>query len=306
MATAFNDAGELGDVAAYKEVIRQLGADGWLGIGWPVSTAARAAATSSSSSSPTRRGGAGAPIPFLTINTVGQTIMEFGTEEQKDFFLPRILAGELHFSIGYTEPGAGTDLASLRTTGRAGRRRVGDQRPEDLHVAGPVRRLHLAGRSHRPRRCPSTRASRCSWCRPTPPGFSYTPVHTMAGVHTSATFYDDVRVPVDNLVGELNGGWSLITNQLNHERVALLVRRAPDALARRRSSRGPRRPRMPTASASSTGVGAGAPRPGARAGSSCSSSSTGRSRRPPTTSPPPWPARRRSTAPSSPSRSTGL
>uniref|UniRef100_UPI00286E5FAB acyl-CoA dehydrogenase family protein n=1 Tax=Nocardioides sp. TaxID=35761 RepID=UPI00286E5FAB len=53
------------------------------------------------------------------------------------------------------------------------------------------------------------------------PGFSYTPVHTVAGVHTSATYYEDVRVPVGNLVGELNGGWSLMTNQLNHERVAL-------------------------------------------------------------------------------------
>ena len=53
------------------------------------------------------------------------------------------------------------------------------------------------------------------------PGFSYTPVHTVAGVGTSATYYEDVRVPVGNLVGDLNGGWSLMTNQLNHERVAL-------------------------------------------------------------------------------------
>ena len=53
------------------------------------------------------------------------------------------------------------------------------------------------------------------------PGFSYTPVHTVAGVGTSATYYEDVRVPAGNLVGELNGGWSLMTNQLNHERVAL-------------------------------------------------------------------------------------
>jgi alkylation response protein AidB-like acyl-CoA dehydrogenase len=52
-------------------------------------------------------------------------------------------------------------------------------------------------------------------------GFSYTPVHTVAGVSTSATYYDNVRVPQENLVGELNGGWALMTNQLNHERVAL-------------------------------------------------------------------------------------
>ena len=53
------------------------------------------------------------------------------------------------------------------------------------------------------------------------PGVSYTPVHTVAGVGTSATYYEDVRVPAENLVGELNGGWSLMTNQLNHERVSL-------------------------------------------------------------------------------------
>ena len=57
----------------------------------------------------------GAPVPMLTINTVGPTIMHFGTEEQKDFFLPKILAGEIHFCIGYTEPDAGTDLAALKT-----------------------------------------------------------------------------------------------------------------------------------------------------------------------------------------------
>ena len=58
---------------------------------------------------------AGVPVPFLTVNTVGPTIMRFGTEAQKEFFLPRIAEGEFHFSIGYSEPEAGTDLASLRT-----------------------------------------------------------------------------------------------------------------------------------------------------------------------------------------------
>jgi len=52
-------------------------------------------------------------------------------------------------------------------------------------------------------------------------GFSYTPVHTMAGPDTSATYYQDVRVPASSIVGQEHGGWALITNQLNHERVAL-------------------------------------------------------------------------------------
>jgi alkylation response protein AidB-like acyl-CoA dehydrogenase len=56
-----------------------------------------------------------APVPMLTVNTVGPTIMQFGTTAQKEFFLPKIVAGEIHFCIGYSEPGAGTDLAALQT-----------------------------------------------------------------------------------------------------------------------------------------------------------------------------------------------
>ena len=59
---------------------------------------------------------AGAPVPFLTINSVAPTIMAYGTEEQKKFYLPKIAAGDIHFSIGYSEPEAGTDLANLRTS----------------------------------------------------------------------------------------------------------------------------------------------------------------------------------------------
>ena len=58
---------------------------------------------------------AGVPLPFVTLNTVGPALNVYGTEEQKAFFLPKILAGELHFAIGYSEPTAGTDLASLKT-----------------------------------------------------------------------------------------------------------------------------------------------------------------------------------------------
>ena len=147
-----------------------MGADGWLGIGWPKEYGGQGRTDVEQFIFFNEAWRAGAPIPFLTINTVGRTIMEFGTEEQKQFFLPKILAGELHFSIGYTEPNAGTDLASLTTKAVQGRRRVGDQRPEDLHVAGQLRRLHLARRPHRPRRARSTRASRSSWCPPPTPG----------------------------------------------------------------------------------------------------------------------------------------
>src|ERR1700689_426596 len=107
------DVGESGEM--WRQVVRTIGKDGWLGIGWPTEFGGqgRPATDQFIFFDETRR--AGAPFPFVTINTVGPTIMRFGTDEQKSFFLPQILAGELNFAIGYTEPEAGTDLASLRT-----------------------------------------------------------------------------------------------------------------------------------------------------------------------------------------------
>jgi alkylation response protein AidB-like acyl-CoA dehydrogenase len=82
--------------------VRQMGADGWLGLGWPKEYGGQGRTDVEQFIFINEAWAAGAPIPFLTINTVGRTIMEFGSEEQKQFFLPKILAGELHFSIAYT------------------------------------------------------------------------------------------------------------------------------------------------------------------------------------------------------------
>src|SRR5438445_11033302 len=107
--------GDYGDGTAYKQTIRQMGADGWLTLGWPTEFGGRGGSALDQLIFTDEAAAAGAPVPFLTINTVGPTIMRFGTPEQRSHFLPRIAAGELHFAIGYSEPGAGTDLASLRT-----------------------------------------------------------------------------------------------------------------------------------------------------------------------------------------------
>ncbi|WP_235738692.1 acyl-CoA dehydrogenase family protein [Nocardioides alcanivorans] len=107
--------GEFGDAKVYKEVIRQLGTDGWLGIGWPEEYGGQNRSMIEQLIFTDVAAVAGVPIPYLTLNTVGPTIMRYGSDEQKEYFLPRILAGDLHFSIGYSEPGSGTDLASLRT-----------------------------------------------------------------------------------------------------------------------------------------------------------------------------------------------
>jgi alkylation response protein AidB-like acyl-CoA dehydrogenase len=164
---------------------------------------------------------AGAPVPFLTINSVAPTIMAFGTDEQKKFYLPKIASGDLHFSIGYSEPGAGTDLAALRTTAvRDGYEYVINGQKMWTSLIQYADYVWLAVRTN-----PEAKKHRgisMLIVPTTAPGFSWTSVHTMAGPDTSATYYEDVRVPVANLVGEENGGWKLVTNQLNHERVALV------------------------------------------------------------------------------------
>ena len=213
-------SGEYGEGDAYKQVVRQLGADGWLAIGWPAEYGGQDRSVLEQLIFTDEAAIAGVPVPFLTINTVGPTIMRFGTPEQKERFLPKIAAGQLHFSIGYSEPGAGTDLASLRTRAvRDGDSYVINGQKMWTSLIQYADYVWLACRTDPE----ALRHKGLSMIIvPTDAaGFSWTPVRTLAGVTTSATYYTDVRVPAGNLVGEENKGWPLITNQLNHERVAL-------------------------------------------------------------------------------------
>jgi alkylation response protein AidB-like acyl-CoA dehydrogenase len=212
--------GEFGEAGVYKDVIRRIGHDGWLGIGWPEEYGGQARSMVDQLIFSDAAAVAGVPIPYLTLNTVGPTIMRFGSDEQKQELLPKILKGELHFSIGYSEPASGTDLASLRTRAR----REGDEwvingQKMWTSLIQYADWIWLACRTDPD--LPRHKGLSMILVPADAEGFSYTPVHTVAGVSTSATYYEDVRVPVGNLVGELNGGWPLMTNQLNHERVAL-------------------------------------------------------------------------------------
>ena len=212
--------GEFGDSDAYKGLIRRLGADGWLGIGWPEEYGGQDRSMIEQLIFSDEAAIAGIPIPHLTLNTVGPTIMRFGTDEQKKELLPAILRGEMHFSIGYSEPGSGTDLASLKTRAvRDGDEWVINGQKMWTSLIQYADYVWLACRTDPD--LPRHKGLSMILVPTDAAGFSYTPVHTVAGVSTSATYYEDVRVPVTNLVGELNGGWPLMTNQLNHERVAL-------------------------------------------------------------------------------------
>jgi len=212
--------GEYGDGVTYKEVVRQLGRDGWLALGWPAEYGGQGRSVLDQLIFTDEAAIAGVPVPFLTINTVGPTIMRFGTPAQKDRFLPRIAAGELHFSIGYSEPGAGTDLASLRTRAvRDGDSYVINGQKMWTSLIQYADYVWLACRTDP--EAPRHKGLSIIIVPTDADGFSWTPVRTVAGVTTSATYYSDVRVPAGHLVGEEHKGWPLITNQLNHERVAL-------------------------------------------------------------------------------------
>jgi alkylation response protein AidB-like acyl-CoA dehydrogenase len=217
---ALASGGDYGDGEVYKEVVRQMGADGWLALGWPAEYGGQARPMLDQLIFTDEAAVAGAPVPFLTINTVGPTIMKFGTENQKRFYLPRIARGELHFAIGYSEPEAGTDLASLRTRAvRDGDDYVINGQKMWTSLITYADYVWLACRTDPD--APKHKGLSILIVPTDAPGFSWTPVRTMSGPTTSATYYEDVRVPATEVVGEVNRGWPLITNQLNHERVAL-------------------------------------------------------------------------------------
>jgi 3-oxocholest-4-en-26-oyl-CoA dehydrogenase alpha subunit len=212
--------GEYGDGEAYKDVVRQMGRDGWLAIGWPEEYGGQNRPMLDQLIFTDEAAVAGVPVPFLTLNTIAPTLMRFGTDEQKSDLLPRIGRGEVHFAIGYSEPEAGTDLASLRTRAvRDGDDYVVNGQKMWTSLITYADYVWLACRTD-----PDAKKHKGLSILIVPTdaeGFSWTPVETVAGPSTSATYYQDVRVPVSNRVGDENAGWPLITNQLNHERVAL-------------------------------------------------------------------------------------
>jgi len=207
--------------SSYEAVVRRMGRDGWLGVGWPKEYGGHGFGPLEQQIFMNEVIRADVPMPLVTLQTVGPTLQKYGTEEQKKKFLPGILAGEIHFAIGYTEPEAGTDLASLRTTAvRDGDHYVVNGQKIFTTGAHQAQYIWLACRTD-----PSAlkhKGISILIVDTKDPGYSWTPIITNDGAHhTNATYYSDVRVPVEMLVGEENLGWKLITTQLNHERVSL-------------------------------------------------------------------------------------
>ncbi len=197
-----------------------MGQDGWLGLGWPVEYGGQARGPIDQMIFVEESHWAGVPLPLLTLNSVGPTLMALGTADQKRRILPGIVRGDVHFSIGYTEPSAGTDLASLQTRAvRDGDEYVINGQKIFTSAIQYADYVWLAARTDPD--APKHKGLSVFIVPVDSPGFQWVPLTTIAGEFTSATFYEDVRVPAENLVGAENEGWKLITNQLNHERVAI-------------------------------------------------------------------------------------
>jgi 3-oxocholest-4-en-26-oyl-CoA dehydrogenase alpha subunit len=212
------EAGVGGD--RFREIVKQLGSDGWLGIGWPTEYGGQGRTFAEQFVFFDEVNRAGVPFPFVTVNTVGPTLMSHGTPEQRERFLPAILSGDCVFAIGYTEPGAGTDLASLSTKA---------ERDEDgwringtkvfTSGANTADHIWLACRTNP--EAPRHRGISMFITRTDDPGFSWTPIRTVGGMMVTTTYYHDVRATDADIVGEIDQGWRLITSQLNHERIGL-------------------------------------------------------------------------------------
>jgi len=204
----------------FRELVRRMGADGWLGLGWPKEFGGQGRPATDQFIMFDEIQRAHAPFPFVTVNTVGPAIMAHGTQAQKDQYLTGILKGEINFAIGYTEPEAGTDLASLRTTAVLD----GDEwviNGNKVYTSGANQSDYVWLACRTDADAPKHQGISIIIVPTNSKGFEWTPIVTVGGVVTTATYYTDVRVPKENVIGQINGGWKLITMQLNHERVGL-------------------------------------------------------------------------------------
>ncbi len=209
------ESGEL-----FNSLIKQMGTDGWLAIGWPKEYGGQGRTTQEQLIFFEEALLAGAPIPFVTLNTVGPALMSYGSEEHKKQFLPGIAAGTTHFAIGYTEPNAGTDLAALGTTAvKDGDHYVINGTKVFTSGAEGADYVWLACRTDM--EAPKHKGITMFILDAKSDGFSVAPIHTVGGFRTNMTYYENVRVHESMIVGQLNKGWHLITAQLNHERVGL-------------------------------------------------------------------------------------
>jgi 3-oxocholest-4-en-26-oyl-CoA dehydrogenase alpha subunit len=218
---------------ATLEFRRRVGEKGWFGLNWPVEFGGLGLGPVYQHILVNEFEYWGVPGPDLTVTSVAPMIMRHGTELNKREFLPPIARGELRCAVGYSEPNAGTDLASLRT------RAVLDG--DEWVINGSKIWNSLAQIATHEWLCvrtdpdaPKHKGISVIIVSIDAPGVEIRPLVTWGGYTTNEAFFTDVRVPRGNLIGEVNKGWQYITGALDLERGALTnagdLRRAVDDL----------------------------------------------------------------------------
>jgi 3-oxocholest-4-en-26-oyl-CoA dehydrogenase alpha subunit len=219
-----------GELSAFR---RKIGQRGWFGLNWPQEYGGLGLTAMHQHLLMSEFEYWGVPGPDLTVTSVAPMIMRHGTEQNKKEFLPPIARGEIVCAVGYSEPNAGTDLASLRT------RAVRDD--DEWVITGSKIWNSGAQRSTHEWLCvrtdpdaPRHRGISVIMVPIDLPGVEIHPLYAWSGYRTNETFFREVRVPVANLIGEVNMGWTYITGALDLERGALTnagdLRRALDDL----------------------------------------------------------------------------
>jgi alkylation response protein AidB-like acyl-CoA dehydrogenase len=205
----------------FKKALKIMGQDGWIGLSWPKEFGGKEFTPIEQYIFVEEIMRTGFPFPFLTTESVGPMIAQYGSDWAKETIAKSILRGETIFAIGYSEPNAGTDLASLKTQALPDKEgfKINGQKIW-TSLANYADYIWLAARTNSEVK---KHKGISMFIVPTDDeGFSYTPIQTLGDVTTNMTYYDDIYVSKDNLVGELNSGWNLITSQLNLERLALV------------------------------------------------------------------------------------
>jgi alkylation response protein AidB-like acyl-CoA dehydrogenase len=212
-----------GDGPVCRQLVRKLGLDGWAGIGWPKEFGGQGR-------TPLEQyiffdlatGYFRIAIPWLSLMTVGPTLMKVGSEEQKKRFLPHILTGDVTFGIGYTEPEAGTDIFSLKTTAvKQGDYYIINGEKVFTSMGHFCDYLWLAARTD-PDASKQHAGISIFLVDAKSPGITIEPMSIMGGFRPNHEFFDNVKVPKECLVGEENKGFQYMLMQLAHERINLV------------------------------------------------------------------------------------
>ena len=205
------------DSPARQKFMRTLSEHGYLGMSWPKQYGGQEKDGIYDYILNEELSRVGAPSPGKGVGSIGQTIIHHGSQTVKDEFLPKILAGEIDFALGYSEPGAGSDLASLKL--KAERKDNGwlinGQKiwTSSGHVADWY---WLAARTDP--EAPKHKGISVFLVKMDDPGIEVHPIETVGEHATNSVFLTDVWVSDEYVVGEVNNGWVYICEALNYER----------------------------------------------------------------------------------------